>query len=79
MDVLDNPEGVLSEQEYRAPNGYSDRLDHFANFFDAIRNDEPAIEDTTFGFRAAAPTLLCNRSYREGRRFGWDPDAMQVV
>lgn len=79
METLDNPEGILSEQEYRAPSGYSDRLDHFANFFDAIRNDEPAIEDTTFGFRAAAPTLLCNRSYQEGGRFGWDPDAMQVA
>ncbi len=79
MDVLDNPNGVLSEQEFRAPNGYNDRLDHFANFFDAIRNDGAVVEDTAFGFRAAAPTLLCNRSYREGRRFGWNPEAMQII
>jgi predicted dehydrogenase len=78
-DVFQNPQDVVSEQEYRAPDGYSDRLDHFANFFDAIRNDGEVLEDTTFGFRAAAPTLLCNESYREGRRFEWDPNAMQVV
>lgn len=65
--------------EFEAPSGYSDRLDHLAHFFEAIRTDSSVIEDATFGYRAAAPTLLCNESYREGRRYHWDPDAMEII
>ena len=78
-DDIDNPNDITSEREYHAPNGYDHRVDHFANFFSAIRNGESVFEDPTFGYRAAAPTLLCNQSYREGRRLEWDPDAMEVV
>lgn len=78
-DEVDNPGDMTSEQTYRAPDNYSDRVDHFANFFNAVRTGDSVFEDPTFGYRAAAPTLLCNESYREGRRFEWDPDAMEVV
>ena len=37
------------------------------------------VEDATFGFRAAAPALLCNMSYRDKRIFDWDPEGMRVV
>jgi hypothetical protein len=37
------------------------------------------IEDATFGYRAAAPALLCNQSYREKRILDWDPEAMSLV
>ncbi len=78
-DMVDNPSGMISERTYRAPDGYNDRVDHFVNLFNAIRNSESVFEDPTFGYRAAAPTLLCNESYRDGRRIEWDPNAMQVV
>jgi predicted dehydrogenase len=78
-DVVSNPGGMTSERTYQAPDGYNDRVDHFANFFNAIRNGERVFEDSTFGYRAAAPTLLCNQSYREGRRLQWDPDTMEVA
>lgn len=79
-DAIPNPEsGMTSERTYRAPDGYSDRVDHFANFFAAIRDGEPVFEDAAFGYRAAAPTLLCNESYRTGQRLQWDPEAMEVV
>lgn len=65
--------------QYHAPDGYNDRLDHFANFFEAMRSDGSVVEDAVFGYRAAAAALLCNRSYRDERRYKWDPDAMEVA
>ena len=72
-------EDMSTESDFEAPDGYSMRRDHFMNFFAAVRGEEEAIEDATFGQRAAAPALLCNRSYRNGRRYEWDPDAMELV
>ena len=67
------------ETLYRPPRDYSDRLDHFRNFFHAMRNGERVTEDATFGYRAAAPALLCNMSYREKRIYDWDAEKMRVV
>jgi hypothetical protein len=76
------PEGdgltELQSQTYAAPDGYDSRLDHFRNFFEACRSRKPVVEDGTFGLRAAAPTLLCNRSYDEGRALGWNPETCEV-
>jgi hypothetical protein len=63
---------------YKAPEGYSDHLDHFTNFFDAIRSGKPVVEDATFGFRAAAPALSCNDSYLTKKIVKWDPVAMKL-
>ncbi|HWP43718.1 MAG TPA: Gfo/Idh/MocA family oxidoreductase [Blastocatellia bacterium] len=68
-----------SEQIYAAPRDYSDLLDHFTNFFEAVRTRKPVVEDGVFGFRAAGPALLCNRSYFDNRVYGWDPEAMKIV
>lgn len=67
------------ETLYRQPRGYSDRLDHFRNFFHAMRSGGRVVEDATFGYRAAAPALLCNMSYREQKILGWDPAAMRLT
>jgi predicted dehydrogenase len=64
--------------EFRAPRGYSAHLDHFTNFFDAIRTGKPVVEDASFGFRAAAPCLACNESYFEKKIIHWDPVAMKI-
>ncbi|GIV31449.1 MAG: hypothetical protein KatS3mg029_0800 [Saprospiraceae bacterium] len=66
------------ELVFRAPEGYSDHLDHFTNFFDAIRSDEPVVEDAEFGLRAAAPALACNESYFRKQAIHWDPVAMKL-
>ena len=68
-----------TETLYGPARGYSDRLDHFRNFFNAMRTGGTVVEDATFGFRAAAPALLCNMSYRDKRIFDWDPEGMRVV
>ena len=64
---------------FKAPEGYSDHLDHFTNFFDSVRTGKPVVEDATFGFRAAAPALSCNESYFQKKIIRWDPLNMKLV
>ncbi|HEX8677170.1 MAG TPA: Gfo/Idh/MocA family oxidoreductase [Segetibacter sp.] len=64
---------------FKAPEGYSDHLDHFTNFVDAIRTGKPVVEDATFGFRAAAPALSCNESYFKNEIIKWDPVKIKLV
>ena len=66
-------------ERFTVPPGYDERFDHFVNFFKAARARKPAYEDATFGYRAAAPALLCNESYYQGRALAWDPVRMQLV
>ncbi|MEJ7767792.1 MAG: Gfo/Idh/MocA family oxidoreductase [Chitinophagaceae bacterium] len=65
--------------DFKAPQGYSDHLDHLTNFFDAVRTNKPVIEDSVFGFRAAAPALACNASYFEKKIINWDADNMKLM
>jgi predicted dehydrogenase len=65
------------EEVFAAPPGYNDGYDHFVTFFDAVRSRKPVTEDATFGFRAAAPALLTNDSYFEGRPIQWDAETMK--
>ena len=64
---------------FRAPQGYNEHLDHFTNFFDAIRTGKTVVEDASFGFRAAAPALSCNESYFQKKIIHWDPMNMKLV
>ena len=64
---------------FHAPVRYDARYDHFARFFASIREGKPVDEDATFGYRAAAPALLCNDSYRLGKMIAWDPVAMRIT
>jgi predicted dehydrogenase len=68
-----------SEERFFAPGGYSDHLDHFTNFFEAVRSRKPVVEDSVFGLRAAGPALLSNMSYFDGRPYGWNPASMQII
>ena len=63
-------------EKYAVPRGYDERYDHFVNFFTSVREKKPVYENATFGFRAAAPALLCNESLRQGRTLSWDPVKM---
>jgi predicted dehydrogenase len=66
-------------EEYKAPQGYDDRLDHFALFFDAMRGKRTIVEDAVFGMRAAGPALLSNKSYFENTVVNWNPEEMKIV
>ncbi len=73
-----DPAETIETSEFRVPDGYDDRFDHFTYFFASMREGKPVYEDAVFGYRAAAPPLLSNRSYVEDRLYHWDPVAMQV-
>jgi predicted dehydrogenase len=64
---------------FKPPTGYNEHLDHFTNFFDAIRTGKTVVEDATFGFRAAAPALACNESYFAKKIIHWDPIKMKLL
>ena len=62
------------EITYAAEKGYlGGPYDHFNNFFTAIRTNGKVTEDAIFGYRAAAPALLCNDSYFKNTPMHWDP------
>jgi predicted dehydrogenase len=63
---------------FKVPDNYDEHLDHFTNFFDAIKSGKPVVEDAEFGFRAAAPALACNESYLSKKIIQWDPVAMKL-
>jgi predicted dehydrogenase len=64
--------------QYITPEGHDAHVEHFANFFNAIRNGAPVIEDPVVGFRAAAPCLAANASYFEKKIINWDPVNMKL-
>jgi hypothetical protein len=66
------------EEKYLPPHGYSDHLNHHQNFIEAVRTRKPVVEDPVFGFRAAGPALLSNKSYFEQRVCHWDPKTMTL-
>jgi hypothetical protein len=41
-----------------------------------MRTRKPVVEDAVFGFRAAGPALLTNRSYFDNRGYEWNPERM---
>jgi len=65
-----------SQETFAPPSGYSDSVDHFAAFFEGMRTRKPVVEDAVFGFRAAGPALLTNRSYFDNRGYDWNPETM---
>ncbi|WP_026768486.1 Gfo/Idh/MocA family protein [Asinibacterium sp. OR53] len=65
---------------FQAEEGYKGaHYDHFNNFFTAIRNNGTVVEDAVFGYRAAAPALLCNDSYYSHKPIQWDPVNMKTI
>lgn len=68
------------ELVYKVEEGYKGaHYDHFGNFFRAIRTGGTVVEDPVFGFRAAAPALLCNESYSSNKFVNWDPVNMKKI
>nr|WKN35043.1 Gfo/Idh/MocA family oxidoreductase [Tunicatimonas sp. TK19036] len=67
------------EMAYQTPEGYDMRADHFADWFNVIRNGGETVEGAEFGLRAAGPALASNISHYENRLVGWDPETMQLT
>lgn len=67
------------EVEYRAPRGYDQNIDHYVNFFNAMKGGDKVVEDAAFGFRAAVAALASNKSYFEKKVINWDPVNMKLI
>jgi predicted dehydrogenase len=68
------------EMSYKAERSWKGaHYDHFGNWFRAIRTGGTVAEDPVFGFRAAAPALLCNDSYFQDKFIKWDPVTMKLI
>jgi predicted dehydrogenase len=66
--------------EFLAEKGYKGaHYDHHYNWIRAIRGGKPVVEDAVFGYRAAAPALLCNDSYYDEKPIKWDPRNMKLI
>jgi hypothetical protein len=64
---------------FKAEDGYKGaHYDHFHNFFTNIRTKTISREDALFGYRAAAPALLCNDSYFQEKAIKWDPIKLKL-
>ena len=65
---------------FKAADGYKGaHFDHFYNWTRAIRGGKPVVEDALFGYRAAAPALLCNDSYFQEKPIKWDPLKLKLM
>lgn len=72
---MESPDTLI----YAAEEGYKGaHFDHFYNLFNAVRNKGTVSENALFGYRAAAPALLCNNSYFDNKIVGWDPAALKL-
>jgi predicted dehydrogenase len=69
----------LSQEIFPLPAGYVEQTEHHKNFYRAVRQRTPVIEDAVFGLRAAGPALMSNVSYFQRRIVGWDPVAMKTL
>ncbi|MEO6187323.1 MAG: Gfo/Idh/MocA family oxidoreductase [Ginsengibacter sp.] len=69
-----------NELIYTAEEGYKGaHFDHHYNWINAIRTKGQVVENPLFGYRAAAPALLCNDSYFTNKIIGWDPENLKVI
>ena len=65
---------------FKSEEGYKGaHFDHFYNFFKGIRTGTAVTEDALFGYRAAAPALLCNDSYFQEKAIQWDPVKLKLT
>jgi predicted dehydrogenase len=73
---MQGPESITFEAEKGYKGG---PYDHMNNFITAIRKNGKVAEDAVFGYRAAAPALLCNDSYYQNAPMFWDPEKMLLL
>jgi len=70
---------VTEETEvFGAPAGYSDLVDHEANFFNAVRSRKKVVENEEFGNNAAIGCHLANHAYFKESAAVWDPAGKKI-
>ncbi len=63
---------------FTPPDGYSDLVDHEANFFNAVRSRKKVVENEEFGNNAAIGCHLANHSYFKETAAVWDPAGKKI-
>lgn len=72
--------GVDDQSEtFVLPPGYSDVVDHQANFFSAVRTRKPVVENEIFGNNAVIGCHLANFAYSNRTIAVWDGSAKKIV
>ncbi len=66
-------------ETYTVPPGYSDVVDHEANFFNAVRSRKPVVENEIFGNHAAIGCHLANYAYFNQCVAVWDEQNRKIV
>ncbi len=66
-------------ETYVPPPGYSDVVDHEANFFNAVRTRKPCVENEVFGNNAAIACHLANYAYFNKKIATWDAAAKKIT
>ena len=66
-------------ETYTTPPGYSDTVDHEANFFNAVRSRKPVVENEIFGNNAAIGCHLSNFAYFNNCVAVWDEKNKKLV
>src|SRR5256885_5804323 len=66
-------------ETYTVPHGYSDTVDHEANFYNAVRTRKPVVENEVFGNNAAIGCHLANYSYFNKCVAVWDASSKKIV
>jgi hypothetical protein len=65
-------------QTFGVPEGYSDLVDHQANFFHAVRSRKKVVENEEFGNRAAIGCHLANYAYFKNTIATWDEAGKRI-
>jgi len=66
-------------ESYATPPGYSDTVDHQANFYQAVRTRKPVAENEVFGNHAAIGCHLANAAYFSKEVAVWDASTKKIV
>ncbi len=66
-------------ESYSLPHGYSDVVDHQANFFNSVRTRKKTVENEEFGNRAAIGCHLANFSYFNKTAAKWDGGSRRIL
>jgi predicted dehydrogenase len=73
---MEQPDAVV----FKAEEGYKGaHFDHHYNWIHTIRGAGTIVENALFGYRAAAPALLCNDSYFQEKTIHWDPVKLKLL
>ena len=70
---------VEEVETFAPPPGYSDVVDHQANFFNAVRSRKPCVENEVFGNNAAIACHLANYAYFNKKIATWDAAAKKIT